>query len=169
MPASTDTESASRHYEIAMLVHPRQSDQVPDMMSRYRKIVKEHGGVVHREEDWGRRPLAYLIDNLSKAHYLLMNVEGSPAMLAELKSAFQYNDAVLRNLAVRRARAISEISPIMQETIKEKERARQQEAQPEGRGGAKTRYRAKADDADATEDESPAESPDAADDAADDD
>ncbi len=133
----TPQESNHRHYEIALLVHPGQSDQVPSMLTRYRNIVTEHGGVVHREEDWGRRQLAYLIDNLPKAHYLLMNVEGTPAMLNELKSAFQYNDAVLRNLTVSRRRAISEQSPIMKETLREQARERENREASEARSRAR--------------------------------
>ena len=148
MPSPADAESASRHYEIAVLVHPGQSEQVPEMMSRYRKIVKAHGGEVHREEDWGRRTLAYAIGNLSKAHYVLMNVEGSPAMLAELKSTLRYNDAVLRELTVRRRRAISEQSPIMRETLKERARERngrdERARERNGRDAAESRRRGKA-------------------------
>ncbi len=108
-----------RHYEIVFMVHPDQSEQVPTMTERYRAIVEEKGGKIHRLEDWGRRQLAYSIDKLHKAHYVLMNVECDNESLDELESAFKFNDAVLRNLIVRRKDAITEASPLAKEEVKE--------------------------------------------------
>ncbi len=91
-----------RHYEIVFLVHPDQSEQVGGMVERYTKAIEEDGGKIHRLEDWGRRQLAYAINNVHKAHYVLMNVECSAKALAELEDNFRYNDAVIRNLVMRR-------------------------------------------------------------------
>lgn len=102
-----------RHYEIMFLVHPDQSAQVPAMVERYQSMIKEGGGQIHRFEDWGRRQLAYSINKVHKAHYLLMNIECSQPVLDELESAFRYNDAVIRNLTLRVDSAITEASPIM--------------------------------------------------------
>ncbi len=103
-----------RHYEIVMLVHPDQSAQVPVMLERYQKIIKQGGGKAHRLEDWGRRQLAYSIDKVRKAHYLLMNIECDQAVLDELENAFRYNDAVIRNLILSKKKAITKPSPMMQ-------------------------------------------------------
>ncbi len=102
-----------RHYEIVFLVHPDQSEQVPGMIERYTQAVTRDGGKVHRLEDWGRRQLAHLIDKVHKAHYVLMNVEASNAVMQELESTFRYNDAILRHLIIRRDEAITAESPIM--------------------------------------------------------
>lgn len=102
-----------RHYEIVFLIHPDQSEQVSAMVERYKGIVEKDAGKVHRFEDWGRRPLAYPIKKLHKAHYVLINIECTPATLAELKSAFRYNDAVLRSLVLNRDEAITELSPML--------------------------------------------------------
>jgi small subunit ribosomal protein S6 len=96
-----------RHYEIIFLVHPDQSEQVGGMVERYTKLIEEDGGKIHRLEDWGRRQLAYAIDNVHKAHYILMNVECSAKALAELEDNFRYNDAVIRNLIIRRDEAVT--------------------------------------------------------------
>lgn len=96
-----------RHYEIVFLVHPDQSGQVPAMIQRYQGIIKTGGGVVHRLEDWGRRPLAYPINKVHKAHYVLMNIECSEPVLAEIETAFRFNDMVIRNLVLRRDHAIT--------------------------------------------------------------
>ncbi len=93
-----------RHYEIVFLVHPDCSDQVPGMLDRYQSMIKSSKGHVHRLEDWGRRQLAYPINKVRKAHYILMNIECDNALLQELESAFRYNDAVLRNLIIKRDR-----------------------------------------------------------------
>lgn len=104
-----------RHYEIVFLVHPDQSDQVSGMVSRYRSMVEESGGTVHRLEDWGRRQLAYQINKAHKAHYILMNIECDQATLRELESVFRFNDAILRNLVVKRKHAITEPSPMVKQ------------------------------------------------------
>lgn len=109
-----------RHYEIVFMVHPDQSDQVPAMIERYRGIVEAASGSVHRVEDWGRRPLAYVINDLHKAHYALMNVECGPEAIDELESAFKFNDAVLRRLIVRKDAAVSVPSPLFKEQEEEK-------------------------------------------------
>lgn len=96
-----------RHYEIVFLVHPDQSAQVPSMIQRYQTVIKNGDGKVHRLEDWGRRPLAYPINKVHKAHYVLMNIECSDAVLAEIETAFRFNDMVIRNLVLRRDQAIS--------------------------------------------------------------
>jgi small subunit ribosomal protein S6 len=102
-----------RHYEVVFLVHPSQSEQVAAMVERYRGNLEKRGGVVHRCEDWGRRPLAYPINKVHKAHYILMNVECDQEAIDELESAFRFNDAVLRNLIIRRDAAITEPSPLV--------------------------------------------------------
>ncbi len=99
-----------RHYEVVFLVHPDQSEQVPAMIDRYRAGVEAKGGSVHRLEDWGRRQLAYPINKIHKAHYVLMNIECDGDALQELESAFRFNDAVLRNLIIKRKQAITEPS-----------------------------------------------------------
>ena len=101
-----------RHYEVVFLVHPDQSEQVPGMIERYTAAIKEAKGQVHRLEDWGRRQLAYPINKIHKAHYVLMNIECDQKALDELNSAFRFNDAVLRSLVVRRDAAITEQSPM---------------------------------------------------------
>jgi len=104
-----------RHYEIVFLVHPDQSEQVPAMVERYRSIIETDGGKIHRLEDWGRRQLAYPINKIHKAHYILMNIECSQAVLDELSSAFRFNDAVLRNMVIKRDEAIIDASIMMNE------------------------------------------------------
>jgi len=118
-----------RHYEVVFMVHPSQSEQVASMIERYQTnlqkrggIVQKHGGIVHRMEDWGRRPLAYPINKVHKAHYVLMNVECDQEAIDELESAFRFNDAVLRNLIVRRDDAVTEPSPLVK-TGEERERS----------------------------------------------
>jgi small subunit ribosomal protein S6 len=102
-----------RHYEIVFLVHPSQSEQVPAMVERYRTNIEKRGGVIHRFEDWGRRQLAYPINKVQKAHYVLMNIECDAEALAELEAAFRYNDAVLRNLIIRRDAPVTEPSALL--------------------------------------------------------
>jgi small subunit ribosomal protein S6 len=99
-----------RHYEIVFLVHPDQSDQVPAMVERYRSMVETSGGKIHRYEDWGRRQLAYPINKVHKAHYILMNIECGAETLGELKNAFRYNDAVIRDMFLSRKEAVTEPS-----------------------------------------------------------
>ena len=100
------------HYEIVLLFHPDQSEQVPAMMERYTKAVTEGSGSVHRFEDWGRRQLAYSINDLHKAHYILWNIECSVEVLDELTTTFRFNDAVLRNMVIKRKDAVTDMSPI---------------------------------------------------------
>lgn len=111
-----------RHYEIVLIIHPDQSDQAPTMVKRYKTMVKEGGGEVHRFEDWGRRQLAYPIDKVHKGHYLLFNIECGKETIEELKTAFRYNDAVIRNLILIRDEAITEPSPMMQEATQKRAR-----------------------------------------------
>lgn len=99
-----------RHYEVVFLVHPDQSEQVPAMIERYRGLIEEKGGAIHRLEDWGRRQLAYLINKVHKAHYVLMNIECDQETLKELENLFYYNDAVLRNMFIKRNAADTEPS-----------------------------------------------------------
>ena len=101
-----------RHYEIVFLVHPDQSEQVPAMIERYRAGIEGRGGAIHRLENWGRRQLAYPINKIHKAHYVLMNIECDGEALTELESAFRFNDAVIRNLVIKRDSAITEASPL---------------------------------------------------------
>jgi len=101
-----------RHYEIVFLVHPDQSEQVPAMIERYRHVIESTGGAIHRLEDWGRRQLAYPINKIHKAHYVLMNIECNDAALEQLNSGFRFNDAVLRDLIIKRNKAITEPSPL---------------------------------------------------------
>ena len=109
-----------RHYEVVFLVHPDQSDQVNAMIDRYRSMIESFGGTIHRLEDWGRRQLAYPINKIHKAHYILMNVECNAEALTELESAFKFNDAVLRNLIIKRKVALTEPSLLMKEKDEEK-------------------------------------------------
>jgi len=104
-----------KHYEIVFLVHPDQSEQVPSMIERYSNIVTQKKGKIHRAEDWGRRQLAYPIDNVLKAHYVLMNIECDKETLAELNNAFKYNDAVIRNLVLTMKHAVTDASPMLKE------------------------------------------------------
>ncbi|HJW02621.1 MAG TPA: 30S ribosomal protein S6 [Azospira sp.] len=104
-----------RHYEIVFIVHPDQSEQVPAMVERYRSIVTTRNGQIHRLEDWGRRQLAYPIQKMHKAHYVLMNIECDNETLAELEHAFKFNDAVLRHLTVKMKAAVVTPSPMMKE------------------------------------------------------
>lgn len=111
-----------RHYEIVFMVHPDQSEQVGGMIERYTKMIKESGGAIHRLEDWGRRQLAYPIHKIHKAHYVLMNVECSQEVLDELSSIFRYNDAIIRNLVIRKDEAVTDVSPIMKAENESRER-----------------------------------------------
>ena len=104
-----------RHYEIVFLVHPDQSEQVPAMIERYRALIEGGEGRIHRLEDWGRRQLAYPINKIHKAHYVLMNIECNAAVLQELETAFRFNDAVIRTLTLVRKHAITTPSPLVKE------------------------------------------------------
>ena len=102
-----------RHYEIVFLVHPDQSEQVPAMLDRYRNMIEGKDGKIHRLEDWGRRQLAYPINKVHKAHYVLLNIECAQEVLDELTNAFRFNDAVLRNMVIKRKEAVTEASPML--------------------------------------------------------
>jgi small subunit ribosomal protein S6 len=111
-----------RHYEIVFMVHPDQSEQVPAMIERYKSLIEAEEGKIHRLEDWGRRQLAYAIDNLVKAHYVLMNVECGQKVLTELVDGFRFNDAVLRHMVIAREEAVTEQSLIMKSKDEKSER-----------------------------------------------
>ncbi|HET8883629.1 MAG TPA: 30S ribosomal protein S6 [Solimonas sp.] len=138
-----------RHYEVVVMVHPDQSEQVPAMTERYRNMIQAGGGTVHRLEDWGRRQLAYPIAKAHKAHYVLMNIEINDETLAELENAFKFNDAVIRKLVIRTDTAVSEQSPLFKAPDEDKKpgeyRSRGNDA--EGSDGAS----ADAEDANAEE------------------
>lgn len=124
-----------RHYEIVLIVHPDQSEQVPAMIERYKGLVTGRAGQIHRLEDWGRRQLAYPIQKVHKAHYVLMNIECDGETLAELEHAFKFNDAVLRHLTVKMRHAVTAPSPMMKEEKAKSltpatESARVEEAKP---------------------------------------
>lgn len=102
-----------RHYEIVFMVHPDQSDQVPSMIQRYRTVITQSRGQIHRLEDWGRRQLAYPINKLHKAHYVLLNVEAPQSAIDELATNFRFNDAVIRHFIMRMKHAVTEVSPII--------------------------------------------------------
>jgi small subunit ribosomal protein S6 len=110
-----------RHYEVVFLVHPDQSEQVTGMIDRYRSMIESNGGKIHRLEDWGRRQLAYPINKIYKAHYVLMNIECDQSVRDELESAFRFNDAVIRNLIMKRDEAITEVSVLAKEKAEEAE------------------------------------------------
>ena len=117
-----------RHYEIVLLIHPDQSEQVPAMLERYKGTVTAGGGKVHRVEDWGRRQMAYMIQKLAKAHYICMNIECSQEALVELETGFRFNDAVLRHLTVQKSKADTAPSIMMRAVEKEEARKSSQEA-----------------------------------------
>jgi small subunit ribosomal protein S6 len=111
-----------RHYEIVLLIHPDQSEQVPAMLERYKTLVTGAGGKVHRVEDWGRRQLAYMIQKLAKAHYLCLNIECGQEALNELETGFRFNDAVLRHLTIARDEAMTSPSVMMKAVEREESR-----------------------------------------------
>jgi small subunit ribosomal protein S6 len=139
-----------RHYEICFLVHPDQSEQVPAMLERYRSMIEEKDGSIHRLEDWGRRQLAYPIVKLHKAHYVLMNIECDGDTLSELEGVFRFNDAVLRHLTIRRQEAITEQSEMLK-AKEEKDRSSREHG--DRRRAAPERERAPADSSDKPETE----------------
>jgi small subunit ribosomal protein S6 len=117
-----------RHYEIILLIHPDQSEQVPAMLERYKGMITEGGGAIHRVEDWGRRQLAYMINKLAKAHYICLNIEANQDVMTELEHAFKFNDAVLRHLTVLRKKA--ETGPsLMMKTVEREEARKSQQAE----------------------------------------
>ena len=123
-----------RHYEIVFLVHPDQSEQVPAMVDRYRNIIESGDGTIHRQEDWGRRVLAYPINKVHKAHYVLLNIECAQQTLEEIENAFRFNDAVIRSLILVKNKAVTEPSPMMEEVEQERaqESARAERSAAEG-------------------------------------
>ncbi|MBT8139850.1 MAG: 30S ribosomal protein S6 [Gammaproteobacteria bacterium] len=133
-----------RHYEIVFMVHPDQSEQVPSMIERYTAAITKDGGTMHRVEDWGRRQMAYPIDKLNKAHYVLMNVEAGQQALDELTTNFRYNDAVLRNLVIRTDAPEVGESKIMKAEKEQRERKARYDARSES-GGGRDRQAAGAD------------------------
>jgi len=136
-----------RHYEIVFLVHPDQSEQVPAMIERYKTLIENGNGTIHRLEDWGRRQLAYPIHNLVKAHYVLLNIEVEQAVLDELVEAFRFNDAVLRHLVIRRDEAITEQSLIMKNKDEKGDKPERRRRDDE-EGGGNAESSDKADKAD---------------------
>ena len=116
-----------RHYEIVALVHPNQSDQLEEIVARYRKIVEDSGGSIHRYEDWGRRKLAYPIQKLYKAGYFLINIECEPTVKDEIENAFRYNDSIIRSLVIRKDKAVTERSPILVKLLKQEAEDRETE------------------------------------------
>jgi len=132
-----------RHYEIVFLVHPDQSEQVPAMVEKYQGIVTDSSGTVHRTEDWGRRQLAHPISKVHKAHYVLLNVECDQAALEEIKGAFRFNDAVLRNLIISRDKAVTEASPMAVAVAEEKAKEREAQERRDAKAAAETAMRAK--------------------------
>ena len=136
-----------RHYEIVFLVHPDQSEQVPAMVERYQSMVTASGGTIHRTEDWGRRQLSHPITKVHKAHYVLLNVECDFPVIEELKSAFRFNDAVLRNMVMSCDEAVIEASPmavaVAEEKAKEKEAQQRREAKAASEAAMRTEQEAR--------------------------
>ena len=128
--AAIRKEHSMRHYEIVFMVHPDQSEQVPAMIERYKASIEAAGGAIHRLEDWGRRQLAYPINNLVKAHYAMLNIECGQATLDELEHSFRYNDAVLRHLVIKTKTAQTEPSIMMKQVEREEARKASAEAAP---------------------------------------
>ena len=146
-----------RHYEIVFLVHPDQSEQVPAMVEKYQGMVTEAGGQVHRSEDWGRRQLAHPINKIHKAHYALMNVECPFGVIKEIKSAFKFNDAVLRHLVLSRDEAVTEASPMAVAVAEEKQREKEAQQRREAKAAAEAAQRADTDKPEEKADEAPAD------------
>ena len=150
-----------RHYEVVFLVHPDQSEQVPGMIERYTQLMADNGGSVHRMEDWGRRQLAYPINKIHKAHYVMMNIECGGETLEELSTLFRYNDAVLRNLVIKRKEAVAEESLILKQERESKERKarseqkRKEEEAAAAAAAAKAAAAAEAEAAAAPEEDAP--------------
>ena len=114
-----------RHYEIILMIHPDQSEQVPAMLERYKGMITAGGGLIHRVEDWGRRQMVYMINKLAKSHYLCINIEASQAVMAELEHAFKFNDAVLRHLTVSKKKAETGPTSMMRSVEREEARRSQ--------------------------------------------
>jgi small subunit ribosomal protein S6 len=150
-----------RHYEIVFMVHPDQSEQVPGMIERYSSTISKDGGQVHRLEDWGRRQLAYPINKIHKAHYVLMNVEASNEAMDELTTTFRFNDAVIRNLVIRRDESVNDESFIMKAEKENRERKTRYEDRQaaEAKADAARKAASEAEAAAPAADEAPAEEP----------
>lgn len=140
-----------RHYEVVFVVHPDQSDQVPAMVERYTQMITETGGKIHRQEDWGRRQLAYPINKIHKAHYVLMNVECGQEVLDEIVTLFRYNDAILRNLVIKTDGPVTEESLILKGERESRERRARAEQKRRLEDEAAERQAAR-DDADSDDD-----------------
>jgi small subunit ribosomal protein S6 len=142
-----------RHYEIVFMVHPDQSEQVPGMIERYTGTITKDGGSVHRLEDWGRRQLAYPINKIHKAHYVLMNVEATAEALEELVTTFRFNDAVLRHMVIRRDEADTTESPIMKAEKESRERKTRYEERQSGDNARPQRSEERSESREETESE----------------
>lgn len=140
-----------RHYEIVFLVHPDQSDQVTGMVERYQSLIERGSGKVHRIEDWGRRQMTFPIAKIHKAHYVMMNIEIDGDTLTELESAFRFNDAVIRNLIIKRKEAVTGHSKIYEEELRDQEKEREREVRRE-QEYAERRAQRDDDGADASDD-----------------
>lgn len=151
-----------RHYEIVFLVHPDQSEQVPAMVEKYQGMVTEAGGQIHRSEDWGRRQLAHPINKIHKAHYALLNVECPFDVIREIKTAFKFNDAVLRHMVLARDEAVTEASPMAVAVAEEKAKEKEAQQRREAKAAAEAAQRAEEEKAAAAkpaEEEAKAEEP----------
>ena len=151
-----------RHYEIVFLVHPDQSEQVPAMVEKYQGMVTEAGGQVHRSEDWGRRQLAHPINKIHKAHYALLNVECPFDVINEIKTAFKFNDAVLRHMVLSRDEAVTEASPMAVAVAEEKAKEKEAQQRRDAKAAAEAAQRAEEEKAAAEKpaaEEAPAEEP----------
>lgn len=126
-----------RHYEIVFLVHPDQSEEVPAMIKRYCAMVTDAGGNIHRVEDWGRRQLAYMINDVHKAHYVMMNIEAALETLREIETSFKFNDAIIRNLVISRQKAVTEPSPLAK--VEEDKSAAKSENESSDKGADKSK------------------------------
>ena len=140
-----------RHYEIVFLVHPDQSEQVPAMVEKYQGMVTESGGQVHRSEDWGRRQLAHPINKIHKAHYALLNVECPFDVITEIKTAFKFNDAVLRHMVLARDEAVTEASPMAVAVAEEKAKEKEAQQRRDAKAAAEAAQRAEEEKAKAAE------------------
>ncbi len=146
-----------RHYEIVFLVHPDQSEQVPAMVEKYQGLVTESGGTVHRSEDWGRRQLAHPINKIHKAHYALLNVECEFSVIEEIKTAFKFNDAVLRHLVMSCDNAVTEASPMAVAVAEEKAKEKEAQQRREAKAVAEAAMRVEPVEKEAAAEDAPAE------------
>lgn len=153
-----------RHYEVVLLVHPDQSDQVPGMIERYSSLIEKANGLVHRSEDWGRRQLAFPVSKIHKAHYVMFNIEVEQEVLEELESAFRFNDAVIRTMVLRRKGVIVGNSFLYEEELRDKEKDNEKErlaarrrAEDEARAAAAAAEKAKEEEPASTETAAPQE------------